>query len=158
MKTPGWLVGVYVVATLIWGPNPSFFGVPYLVKVLYVVVLPVVAWLVLSPIWRERRPDAETDYRLFRIGAAVIAAALFVGAGLAAFESTHQECTKLIKVGHQEAECVGEYVTVSGPDQSKIILLALAGGFLALVSWKADRDYFNDPHATETTPTDDNPP
>ena len=66
------------------GPNPSFFGVPYLIDILYVIVPPMAAWRLLSPIWAKRRLDADTDYMMFHAGSAAAGIAFFIVSGLAA--------------------------------------------------------------------------
>lgn len=140
MRLPGLLVGVYVVVAIIWGPNPTFLGVPYLIRILYLTAVPSAAWIALTLVWRTWRPDLNVEHVLFRAVTMAIAVAFFVGAGLATQESTHLECTELIKVGHQEAECIGEYVEVPGPDREVIFFMALGGVISFLVSWKSEKE------------------
>ena len=123
MRLPGLLVAIYVVAAIYWGPNPNFLGLPYVVRVLYLIVLPSVVWLALIPVWRKWRPDKGTERKLFSATALALGAALFFGAGITSQAASHLECTELQKVGHQDAECVGEYISVPGPNKGMIFYL-----------------------------------
>lgn len=75
-----------------------------------------------------------------RVLAAAISVACFVGAGIAIATqgSSHLECSELAKIGHQEAECIGEPVIVPGPDRRLFFLLIFVGVIAALVCWKFD--------------------
>ena len=139
MRLPELLVVVYVVAALIWGPSPSFLGVPFLIKGLYAIVLPYAAWLILTPVWRKWRPDSRIEQKLSGITIAAISVAFFVSAGLAILEDSHQECTEIEYAGtarDADAYCIGEIVTVPGADWSKVWFLGFAGAFSLYVCWK----------------------
>ena len=143
MRLPELLVVVYVVAALIWGPSPSFLGVPHLLKSLYVIVLPFTAWLILTPVWRKWRPDSRIEQKLSGITIAAIAVAFFVGAGFAIQEDSHQECTEWEYEGtarDADRYCIGEIVTVPGPNRSYVWFLGIAGAISLYVCWKVISD------------------
>ena len=140
MRLPGLLVGVYVVVALLWGPSPSLMGVPHLIRVLYLLVLPGVVWMGLIPIWRRWHPDRDNERWLFMAATVAVAVLLFVAAALAAQADSHLECTELQKVGYQDAECVGEYISVPGPNRGIVFFLALGGAISLFVGWSARND------------------
>jgi hypothetical protein len=106
--------------------------------------------LVFTPVWRSWGPDSKTEYRLFRVATAALAVAFFVGTGLAILESSHQECTQWEYQGtRRDADryCIGDYVSVLGPDRTKVFLLGLGGAISLLVDWKAGKTDFEDPES-----------
>jgi hypothetical protein len=156
------LVGLVAVILLLWGPethfglDPSFMDGPhyvdysggpywvnYVIRSLYLVVLPTAAWVVLKYVWRIWKPDADAEDRLSRALVGAIAGALFVGTVLAIQAESHEYCETdyYVPVGSGTGrECIkgedagersGEIVILPGPDVSKVFWLAL-GGAVAL--------------------------
>jgi hypothetical protein len=136
MVGPGLLIGVYVVAAGFWGPDPDSMGIPFVIgvviRVLYLFVVPLVAWFLLYYAWQKWQPDKATEDRLARGVAAAIAGALFVAIVLILQAEFHEECTDAVRTGDGPGkECVGDYVTVPGPDLFMAFMAALGGiGFL----------------------------
>jgi hypothetical protein len=122
------LVGALAFGLLVWGPIDHDWPAWFLVRVLYLVAVPAVAWFVLGWIWRAWRPDAVTEDRLSRTIAGTTAGVLLVGAVLAARTQHHFECTQEVR-SRDGYECVGDYVLVPGPDLGQAFLLTLAAGF-----------------------------
>lgn len=125
------LVGLCTFVFFIWGPDPSYLGVPsWVIHLISTALVLIVAWGALKYVWRKWMPDGADEARLASTVAGALAGALFFGAVLALQADSHEECTREIRT-RDGTECVGDYVTVSGPDLGAAFLLAF-GGALAL--------------------------
>ena len=136
MRLRGFLVVVYIVGILFWFEDTSFTGLSNQLKALYLVVLPGAGWLVLTFIGRRWHPRPTVERWLFRIATITVAAALFAGAGLATQGDSHLECTDL----GREGECVGDIISVPGPNIRVISSLVLGGAISLFVGWFAIKD------------------
>ena len=69
------IIGAYIWVALIWGPS---YGV--LVWVLYLIVVPLGAWLVYNWFFEEQWSEKTKD-RISQLGAVILAGICFVSAG-----------------------------------------------------------------------------
>ena len=61
-----YLVGVLVVVLLIWGPIDHSWPAWLLIRMGYLIAIPLATWFLLGWIWRVWQPDAATEDRLER--------------------------------------------------------------------------------------------
>ncbi len=131
------LVGLVFFILLIWGPIDRAWPLPMLIRIAYLVAVPVVASFVLALIWRRWNPDTATENRLTCVIAGAIAGALFVGAAIALQADHHFECDQEVRT-RDGTECVGDYVLVPGPDRGGALLMVGIGAFAAWFGIKHD--------------------
>ncbi len=132
-----YIVGVVAVTLLIWGPGDHSWPAWLLIRMGYLVAIPVAVWFVLGWIWRAWKPDQGAEGRLSRTLAGTTAGVLLIGAILAAQTDHHFVCTDEEQT-HDGTECVGDYVLVPGPDFGQAFMLTLAAGFAFWIGVRAD--------------------
>lgn len=108
-----YIVGIVFVLLLVFGPVQPY-GLA--IRFAYLAAIPAVLWLALRYGGRklDLRPDGND--RLSRAITAAIAGILTVAAYQAATAKFHGECTQTVRDGQGGYECVGNIVTVIGPD------------------------------------------
>jgi hypothetical protein len=123
-KNRNYIVGIVFVALLIFGPVQPYGMV---VRAVYLAGIPAVLWLTLRYGGEklELRPD-DND-RLNRSITAAIAGMLVVAAFQAATATHHGECTQTVRDGQGGYECVGDTVTVKGPDYGMAFIWIVSG-------------------------------
>ncbi len=124
------LVVLFATFLLIWGPIEPYGLV---VRFAYLLMLPTLLWLGLSYFGRKWKVDQESNDRLTRAVAGIIAGVFFVGAYFAFTAKYHQECTQTVRTS-DGTECVGDYMGVKGPDIAEAVLLITFG---AVATWYA---------------------
>ncbi len=135
-----YLVGVLVLVLLLWGPVDHSWPAWLLIRAAYLILVPVIVWIILGYIWKIWRPDAQTERLLSRALAGLTAGVLLCGAILTFSARHHVECDQYAR-SRDGDECVGDYVAVSGPDKGKALMLIVGAGF---AFWLAIRkDEFN---------------
>ena len=113
---------------------PSRWGIfDWLIDLVFLAVLFVVVHFGLKYFWRVWKPDGSAEDRLSRAVAGAIAGALFLGAVLATQDKAHQECTQTVRT-NDGTECVGDYVTVPGPDIVMACIEAFCGAMAMAIS------------------------
>lgn len=125
-KNRNYIVGIVFVALLIFGPVQPYGMV---VRAVYLAGIPAVLWLALRYGGEnlELRPD-DND-RLNRSITAAIAGMLVVAAFQAATATHHGECTQTVRDGQDGHECVGDTITVKGPDYGMAFMWITMAGF-----------------------------
>lgn len=123
---------------LIFGPIEPYGLV---VRSVYLIIIPTLTWLVLKHWGSNWKMDRQSNDRLNRALLGGIAGALLVGAYLSYTSAYHTECDQYAGRGDNR-ECVGDYITVKGPDMTKaLIQLAFAGiAVWYAVSKRPERD------------------
>ncbi|OGE31538.1 hypothetical protein A3C59_05335 [Candidatus Daviesbacteria bacterium RIFCSPHIGHO2_02_FULL_36_13] len=124
------LVALFTIVLLIWGPIDPYGMV---VRIIYLVALPTVLWFSLGYFGKNWKADNQSNNRLARGIAGIIAGALFVGAYLSFAASYHTECTQSVRT-RDGSECVGDYVSVPGRDISGTFIYVTLG---AVATWYA---------------------
>lgn len=117
------LVVLFASILLLWAPID---GSRLWLRTGYLILLPAGLFFALRFAWAAWRPSPETSDRLKRALAATIAGVLFVGAYVASQREYHEACTQSVQT-RDGTECVGDYVTVPGPDRFEILLLIASG-------------------------------
>ncbi|MDP2637539.1 MAG: hypothetical protein Q8P26_00565 [Candidatus Levybacteria bacterium] len=125
------LVGILFIVLLLWGPiNP--YGIIF--RIAYLILLPTLLWLSLRHFGRKWDGGKSANDRLTRGILGIIAGVLFVGAYLSFTATYHSECTQSARAGDGGYECVGDYISVPGPNKVGGVM-SVAFGIIA--AWYA---------------------
>lgn len=131
-KNRNYIVTIVFAALLMFGPVEPY-GMA--VRFAYLVAIPTVLWLVLRYAADKLDMDPEDNDRLYCGMTASISGMLMVAAYQAATARHHGECTQTVKDGQGGYECVGDIVTVIGPDYGMAfmwIMLACVAFWVAI--------------------------
>lgn len=124
-KNRNYIVGVVFLALLIFGPVQPY-GMA--IRLGYLAAIPAVLWFALPYVGDMLDMDGQANDRLNRGITAAIAGMLTVAAYQAATAKFHGECTQTVRDGQGGQECVGDIVTVAGPDYAMAFMwIGLAG-------------------------------
>lgn len=118
------ILTVFFIALLIFGPIEPY---GLIIRIAYLIVLPALLYFLLKYIGNTYELDDGMNDRIGRSLASMIAGGFFVAAFITLTQKSHMECDELLKVGRDEAECVGDYVRVSGPDYFQGIVFIAIG-------------------------------
>lgn len=122
MTSQKYLVGVVFLVLLIWGPIDHSWPSWLLIRISYLILIPVIVWFLLKWIWRIWQPNTEIEDRLIRALASATSGVLFVFAILELMSDTHIGNTMWIQT-HEGREAVGDDIIVQGPDWGAAIIL-----------------------------------
>lgn len=128
MSSRKYLVGVLVVALLIWGPIDHSWPAWLVIRIGYLIAIPLAAWFLLGWIWRLWQPDVASENRLERALGGATGGVLVVMAILAAMADTHIGNTMWVRT-RDGMEAVGDDIVLPGPDWGSVIMLIAAAGF-----------------------------
>jgi len=106
-------VGIFVVILLIWGPIEPY-GMIF--RIIYLVVLPVLLWLILRYFGSKWNAGTLENDRLTRGIAGALAGAFFVGACIYLTADFHTSCTE-----------GGDCMTDVGPNYLSVLVLVGLG-------------------------------
>jgi hypothetical protein len=131
MNFKSYLTGTIFWILLIWGPidHSKPFGLG--IRAGYLILVPLIIWLLLNWIWNHWQPNIKSEIILERILSGIICIALFVFAYFEAISNTHIENTQQIQT-RDGIEDVGEYVTLQGANSGNVFLLIIIA---LLVLW-----------------------
>ena len=110
---------------LIFGPIEPY-GLA--IRFAYLISIPTLVWVALKYWGSKWEMDGQSNNQLNRVIAGGIAGALLVGAYLSYTASYHTECDQYVQTRDGEEECVGEYITVKGPDKTNALIQILVAG------------------------------
>jgi hypothetical protein len=85
MTSQKYLVGIIFLSLLIWGPIDHSWSVWLVIRISYLIAIPVIVWFLLKWIWKIWQPNLETEDRLIRALVSATSGGVFV---LAIFELT----------------------------------------------------------------------
>jgi hypothetical protein len=108
------------VGLLIFGPKGSF-------GLIILIIIPIIILLILQHFGKKWNIDAITNDRLNRTLLALVASALFFAAYISYTANHHIECDQYIRTRDGD-ECVGDYVTVEGPNTTTALIEGLFAG------------------------------
>jgi hypothetical protein len=99
-----------------------------LIRIGYLIAVPVAAWFLLAWIWRVWEPDAAAEDRLERALGAATGGVLAILAILAVTADTHTENTMSV-LTRDGWEDVGDDIVVPRPDlRAAFVWIVLSGG------------------------------
>jgi hypothetical protein len=128
MGSRQYIVGVLAVVLLIWGPIDHSWPAWLLIRLGYVVGIPLAAWFLLDWIWGHWQPDAVSEERLGLALGGATGGALLVMAFHTAVADTHIDNTMWVRT-RDGMEAVGDDIVVSGPNWGNVAILIFAAGF-----------------------------
>lgn len=124
----------YLVGTIFWGllilgpvDHSSPFGLA--IRTGYLILIPLIVWLLLSWVWFRLEPNNKLEIILKRILSGIICISLFIFAFLEAISKTHIGNTQQVQTRY-EMEDVGEYVELQGADWGNVLLLIVIALFV----------------------------
>lgn len=124
------LVGLVFALLLIFGPVEPY---GMLVRIVYLITIPVLVYFFLKSFGKKWAIDES------RAVVACIAGALLVGAYLSLTANYHTKCDQYVQTRDGQ-ECVGDYVTVKGPDKSGAFMQLVFAGFAIWYAIKRKED------------------
>ncbi len=77
MTSQKYLVGVVFIFLLIWGPIDHSWPAWLVIRISYLIVIPIIVWFLLKWIWRIWKPNTEAEDRLTRALVSATSGALF---------------------------------------------------------------------------------
>jgi hypothetical protein len=131
MTSQKYLVGVVFIALLIWGPIDHSWPAWLVIRISYLILIPIIVWFILNLIWKVWRPNTEAEDRLIRALTSATSGVLFVLAILELISDTHIGSTIWIQT-REGQEAVGDDIIVQGSDWGAGIILF---GLCALSFW-----------------------
>jgi hypothetical protein len=117
-----YIVGLVFFALLMLGPVQPY---GMIVRTIYLIAIPVAVWLALRLIGRRLDIDTQSNDYINRGITASLAGMLVLAAFQLATVERHTECTRSAPDG----DCIGEFITKSGPDKGTALMLVLFAGF-----------------------------
>lgn len=130
-KNRNYIVGIVFVALLVFGPVQPYGLV---IRFAYLAAIPAVLWLALRYGGEKLDLSPDDNDRLNRGITATIAGMLTVAAYQTATAKYHGECSQTVRDGQGGYECVGDIVTVMGPDYGMAFMWI---AFAAVAFWAA---------------------
>lgn len=131
MAFRNYLTGTIFVVLLIWGPIDHSWPAWLAIRSGYLILVPLVVWLLLGWVWNHWQPNNKLEITLERILSGIICIALFVLAVLEAISETHFGNTQVIRTRYG-MEDVGDYIALQGPDWANVFVLLVIA---VLVLW-----------------------
>lgn len=128
MSSRKFLVGVLVLGLLIWGPIDHSTPAWLLIRLSYLIAVPLGAWFLLGRIWNVWKPSPASEDMLERaLGAA--SGGVFVTLAVFAATADHHWGNTMWVQTRDGLEAVGDDVIRSGPDWHTAFALFAAAGF-----------------------------
>lgn len=124
-----YLLGTVFISLLIWGPIDHSWPFWLLIRISYLIIIPIIVWFLLKWIWIIWQPNAEMEDRLIRALTSATSGVLFVLAILELVSDSHIGNTMWIQT-HEGWEAVGDDIIVQGPDWGAAIILFVFCAFL----------------------------
>ncbi len=131
MTFRNYITGTIFVILLIWGPIDHSWPLWLLVRTSYLILIPLIVWLILSWIWNHWQPSEKLEVTLNRILSGTISVGLFTLAILEATSTTHIGNTQTIRT-RDGYEDVGDYIELPGPDYGNVFVIVIIA---ILVLW-----------------------
>jgi hypothetical protein len=124
-----YLAGTIFFVLLIWGPINHSWTAWLVLRIGYLLIIPLIAWFLLGWVWNRWQLNAKLDSLLNRTLSGIIFIALIVLAILEATSTTHIGNTQRIRT-RDGYEDVGDSILLQGPDYGNVFLIVLLAGFL----------------------------
>lgn len=124
MKFRYYLAGTIFMVLLIWGPNDYSWPGWLAIRTTYLVLVPLVVWLLLGRLWNYWQLSKKLDTILETILSGIICIALIVLAVLEATSKIHLRNTRLIQT-KDGMEAVDNGILSKGPDWGIVLFLVV---------------------------------
>jgi hypothetical protein len=129
MNFRNYLAGTIFVILLIWGPIDDSWPVWLAIRIGYLILIPLLVWLLVSWVWSYWQPNDKVEITLERILSGLICIALFTLSILKATSKTHIENTQWVR-SRDGVEAVGDDFVAPGPDYGTIFILVVIALFV----------------------------
>jgi hypothetical protein len=127
-----YLVTAIFIALLIWGPIEHSLKGWLIIRCGYLILIPLLIYLLLSWIWNRWKPNRKVEDVLERTLSGIICVSLLL---IVLFEATAKEHignTKWIQT-REGIEAVGDEIVLEGPDKGIIAMLVLISVIIFLL-------------------------
>ncbi len=124
MSFRNYLTGTVFVILCIWGPVDYIWPSWLLAPIGYLILVPLIVWLLLSWIWRRWEPSLKFESILNRVLSGGICLSLIVLAYIESNATTHIGNTQTIRTG-DGYEDVGDYIQLPGPDYGNVVIIVV---------------------------------
>lgn len=129
MAFRNFIAGTIFAVLLIWGPIDHSWPAWLTIRIGYLIIIPVVVWLLLGWVWNLWPPNNKLEYVLNRVLSGIICIALFVLAALEALSKVHIGNTQWIRT-RDGTEAVGDDIVLPGPDWGNVLVLVIIAVFV----------------------------
>lgn len=126
-----YLAGTIFAILLIWGPIDHSWPAWLAIRIGYLIIVPLVIWLLLGWVWNLWDPNNKLEITLERMLSGIICIVLLVLATLEAISKIHIGNDQWIRT-RDGMEAVGEDIVLQGPDWRAVIVLVIIA---LLVLW-----------------------
>lgn len=131
MTFKNYLAGTIFLILLIWGPIDHSWSEWLLIRIAYLILIPLIVWLILGWVWNHWQLEEKLDVKLNRIISGTISVGLFVFAIINATSTAHIDNTQTIRT-RDGYEDVGDYIALPGPDYGNVFIIVMIA---ILVLW-----------------------
>jgi hypothetical protein len=129
MNSRKYLVGALAAVLLIWGfPFERLLPDWFVIRIGYLIAIPLAAWFLLGWIWKKWQPDEAADDRLLRALVGATGGVFVVLAIFKVIADTHVGNTMWIQT-RDGREAVGDDIVLRGPDWGHVAVLLILAGF-----------------------------
>ena len=119
-----YLATTIFVALLIWGPIDHSRPAWFLIRIGYLIFIPLLVKAALNWVWKHWLPNKKAENALERVLSAIICLILFTIAIIMTTSKTHIGNTLWIRT-REGMEAVGDDIILPGPDYGTIFFLIL---------------------------------
>ncbi|WP_288806509.1 hypothetical protein [uncultured Novosphingobium sp.] len=121
-----YITALVFLGLLLLGPIKPY-GLTF--RLIYLAAAPAAVWYFLGLVGKSLAIDRDTHDRINRAITATIGGAFAVAAYFSFTAPTHSQCTQYVRDRDGGQECVGDSVTVKGPDFTGGFMCIMAAGF-----------------------------
>ena len=129
MTFRNYLTGTILVILLIWGPIDHSWPAWLIIRTSYLILIPLIVWLLFGWIWNRWQPTYNFENTLNRVLSGIISGGLFTLAILQATSTTHIGNTQTIRT-RDGYEDVGDYIVLPGPDYGNVFVIVIIAIFV----------------------------
>jgi hypothetical protein len=140
MKNRGYIVTVVTILLLIFGPVDDLWPFWLVIRIGYLIIIPLVTWFLLALIWKIWMPTDEAERRLSRTLAGITSGIFISMAIFAGYSESHLGNTQVVRSldGYED---VGDYILLPGPDWGSVFLYTIIA---VIAFWVSIRDPNNE--------------
>lgn len=131
MTFRNYITGAIFVILLIWGPIDYSWPEWLLIRISYLILIPLIVWFIFGWIWKHWQPSKKLEVTFNRILSGTISVGLFILAILEVTSKTHIGNTQIIRT-RDGYEDVGDSIELPGPDYGSVFLIVITA---LLVLW-----------------------
>ena len=119
-----YFVAVIFLTLLIWGPIDHTWSAWLVIRLGYLILIPLMFWFLLTWIWDKNEPGPRTEDILERTLSGIVCGVLIVMAIFEIQTKTHLGNSQWIQT-HDGMEAVGDDIILNGPDYGNALILII---------------------------------